>query len=105
MPYLRCLPYGNAAAPSEFTACGACLFVGFFTEVPDAQDGPLPMPRPPVVFRKTPSPSHHGGPALGQDTETVLAGIGLSAVQIQTLRERGIIGSAGPSPTAQERTQ
>lgn len=76
--------------------------VGFFAEVPDAQDGPLRMPRPPVVFRQTPSPTHPAGPALGRDTDAVLAGLGLSADQIQDLRQRGIIGVAGTHPAARE---
>ena len=59
--------------------------VGFFAEVQDAQDGPLRMPRPPVEFHATPTPVRPGGPALGQDTEAVLAAIGLSAERIQSL--------------------
>lgn len=72
--------------------------VGFFAEVQDAEDGPLRMPRPPVVFHRTPSTLHPGGPRLGQDTEQVLAGIGLDAAQIQRLRQDGWVQTAGTPP-------
>ena len=76
--------------------------VGFFAEVPDARDGPLRMPRSPVVFQRTPAPVHAGGPTLGQDTEHVLASIGLSPLQIQAMHKRGVIGVANPDHAAQK---
>jgi formyl-CoA transferase len=39
----------------------------------------------------TPGGQHRNAPALGQDTDEVLRGIGLTAVQIQTLKDKGIV--------------
>lgn len=67
--------------------------VGFFQQVPDAQDGPLRMPRPPVVFGGVPSSAQSGGGALGADTAAVLRELGLSEERIQELDSRGIVGT------------
>ena len=52
----------------------------------------------------TPGQHHRNAPALGQDTDTVLQELGLSAAQIQGLKDRGIVASAPaatplPTPT------
>ena len=39
----------------------------------------------------TPGSQHRPAPELGQDTDEVLRGIGLSAVQIQALKDKGIV--------------
>jgi formyl-CoA transferase len=39
----------------------------------------------------TPGAHRRNAPAVGQDSETVLTGMGLSALQIAQLRERGIV--------------
>jgi crotonobetainyl-CoA:carnitine CoA-transferase CaiB-like acyl-CoA transferase len=70
--------------------------VGFFQVVDDAQDGPLRMPRPPVIFNGTPSTVHPGGHALGADTLDVLRELGLSTQQINELSDRGIVGIKTP---------
>ena len=50
----------------------------------------------------TPGQHRRNAPALGQDTDTVLRELGLSAAQIQGLKDRGIVVSAteGTTPAA-----
>ncbi len=40
---------------------------------------------------RTPGGHHRDAPALGQDTDAVLAGMGLTAAQIAELRQRGVV--------------
>lgn len=83
--------------------------VDFFQTIEDPQDGPLRMPRPPVIFGKTPAPLRPAGPPLGHDTRSLLQGLGLSDQSIQELCARGIVVDPGqhtPSraPTLAEST-
>jgi formyl-CoA transferase len=39
----------------------------------------------------TPGGQHRNAPALGQDTDNVLKGIGLTVEQIQALKDKGIV--------------
>jgi formyl-CoA transferase len=43
---------------------------------------------------RTPGGHRRNAPAIGQDTDTVLRGIGLTPVQIQALKDQGIAASA-----------
>jgi len=45
----------------------------------------------PVKFSKTPGEIRSGAPALGEHTEEILSGIGLTADQIETLRKEGVV--------------
>ena len=65
--------------------------VGFFQILDDAQDGALRMPRPPVIFGQQPASLRPAGPPLGQDTRTLLKGLGLSDEAIAQLCARGIV--------------
>lgn len=60
-------------------------------EIDDEDLGPLRMQN--VLFRmsRTPGRVRHTGRAHGQDTEEVLAGLGLTPEQVAGLRERGIV--------------
>jgi formyl-CoA transferase len=40
---------------------------------------------------RTPGSHRRNAPSVGQDSEAVLRGMGLSAVQIQTLKAQGIV--------------
>jgi len=42
----------------------------------------------------TPGGQHRNAPALGQDTDEVLLGMGLTAAQIQVLEAKGIVSGA-----------
>jgi formyl-CoA transferase len=48
---------------------------------------------PGICPKLSASPGRHGrgAPTLGQDSDTVLRGLGLTAAQIDALRERGIV--------------
>jgi formyl-CoA transferase len=43
---------------------------------------------------RTPGGHRRNAPAIGQDTDTVLRGIGLTPAQIQALKDQGIVASA-----------
>jgi len=53
--------------------------------------GPLKVPGVLPKLSRTPGRIGHGGPQLGEHTDDVLAGLGLTDEQRQGLRERGII--------------
>ena len=53
--------------------------------------GPLKVPGVLPKLSRTPGRIGQGGPHLGEHTEDILAGLGLSEAQRQGLRERGII--------------
>ncbi|MDQ7984842.1 CaiB/BaiF CoA-transferase family protein [Pseudomonas sp. G34] len=53
--------------------------------------GPLKVPGVLPKLSRTPGRIGEGGPQLGEHTDDVLAGLGLSAEQVAGLRERGII--------------
>lgn len=53
--------------------------------------GPLKVPGVLPKLSRTPGRLGNGGPDLGQHTDDVLAGLGLSDEQVRGLRERGII--------------
>ncbi|HAW22587.1 MAG TPA: formyl-CoA transferase, partial [Pseudomonas sp.] len=53
--------------------------------------GPLKVPGVLPKLSRTPGRIGTGGPQLGEHTEDVLAGLGLSDEQVRSLRERGVI--------------
>ena len=53
--------------------------------------GPLKVPGVLPKLSRTPGRIGTGGPQLGEHNDDILAGLGLSAEQVQGLRERGII--------------
>ncbi len=53
--------------------------------------GPLKVPGVLPKLSRTPGRIGGGGPQLGEHTDDVLAGLGLTEEQIQGLRERGIV--------------
>ncbi|MGW0031134.1 CaiB/BaiF CoA transferase family protein [Streptomyces sp. NPDC003314] len=53
--------------------------------------GPLRTLLPPIVFPDAPEPRMDRIPALGQDTDEVLAGLGLREAQVKELRDAGVI--------------
>jgi crotonobetainyl-CoA:carnitine CoA-transferase CaiB-like acyl-CoA transferase len=61
------------------------------TEHPQA--GTLRQARPPARFSRTPSEIRSGAPRLGEHTEDLLAELGVSAEQRETLRRDGVIGA------------
>ncbi|MFI9121960.1 CaiB/BaiF CoA transferase family protein [Streptomyces bikiniensis] len=53
--------------------------------------GPLRSLLPPIVFPDAPEPRMDRIPALGQDTDEVLAGLGLREAEVKKLREAGVV--------------
>ncbi|MFF4872348.1 MULTISPECIES: CaiB/BaiF CoA-transferase family protein [unclassified Streptomyces] len=53
--------------------------------------GPLRTLLPPIVFPDAPEPRMDRIPALGQDTDEVLAGLGLREAEVKELRNAGVI--------------
>jgi formyl-CoA transferase len=45
---------------------------------------------------RSPGGLRRNAPALGQDTDDVLRGVGLSADQIQALKDKGIVSGVRP---------
>ena len=45
---------------------------------------------------RTPGEHRRNAPALGQDTDSILRGIGLNESQIEQLKAQGIVASAQP---------
>lgn len=86
------IPAARVNATDDLFTDPHLVDVGFFQQVDDAQDGPLTMPRPPVVFDGKPTPVQPGGPALGADTAAVLRGLGLSEERIRQLAAQGTVG-------------
>ncbi len=64
---------------------------GFFEPLSDADGNRLKLPRFPVRFHGTPADSPSAAPRLGADTETVLAGVGLSPDDVHRLLDTGIV--------------
>ena len=62
-----------------------------FIDVPHPVLGAVSQPN--VLFRmsKTPGSVRHAGPALGEDTDAILAELGLTADEIAQLKERGAV--------------
>ncbi|MYV68202.1 CoA transferase, partial [Streptomyces sp. SID2131] len=53
--------------------------------------GPLRTLLPPIVFPDAPEPRMDRIPALGQDTDEVLAGLGLREAEVKELRDAGVV--------------
>ncbi|MBC7547188.1 MAG: CoA transferase, partial [Polaromonas sp.] len=53
------------------------------------------------VMSVTPDRHRRNAPRPGQDIDAILLELGLSAVQIQGLKDRGIVTSANPFPAAE----
>ncbi|MEW1698773.1 CaiB/BaiF CoA-transferase family protein [Streptomyces sp. NPDC091278] len=53
--------------------------------------GPLRTLLPPIVFPDGPEPRMDRIPALGQDTDTVLAGLGVPETEVRELRDAGVV--------------
>ncbi|WP_328945456.1 CoA transferase [Streptomyces sp. NBC_00250] len=57
----------------------------------ESQVGPLRSLLPPIVFPDAPEPRMDRIPALGQDTDEVLAGLGVPEAEVKVLRGAGVI--------------
>jgi crotonobetainyl-CoA:carnitine CoA-transferase CaiB-like acyl-CoA transferase len=58
---------------------------GIVVETNHAQAGLLRQARPAARFSETPATIRHGGPALGEHTDEILAELGLSPAEVEAL--------------------
>ena len=70
--------------------------VGFFRTAPHGSEGEIRMTAPPVSFSRTPADIRRLAPRLGEHTAEVLAEFGLSAEEIDALRESGATAPRAP---------
>ena len=85
VPAGRIYTVADIAADPHYAARGMLL--------PRPQPDGSEMLVPGIVpkLSRTPGGHHRDAPALGQDTDAVLAGMGLTAPQIAELRQRGVV--------------
>jgi formyl-CoA transferase len=67
--------------------------VGLFQNIEHPSEGALRSVRPAVRFGATPASVRTPAPLLGQDTETVLAGLGYTSTEIAALEAAGAIAT------------
>lgn len=85
VPAGRIYTVADIAADPHYAARGMLLA----RPQPDGSEMLVPGIVP--KLSRTPGGHHRDAPALGQDTDAVLAGMGLTAVQIAVLRQRGVV--------------
>ena len=66
---------------------------GIVVEYDHPVAGRLRQARPAAQFSETPAGVRHGGPALGEHNDALLAELGLDETEIAGLREAGVIGA------------
>jgi formyl-CoA transferase len=66
----------------------------YFADVPHATLGPIRVLGSPMRFSETPVRMERAGPLLGEDTAAVLGEAGISAEEIASLGERGIVAGS-----------
>ena len=86
------VPCGPVLTRSEMIRHPHVQALELLEEYHHPKAGRLRQSRAAARFSKTPPNIRRGAPALGQDTEAVLAEIGYSAVDIAGLREAGAFG-------------
>ena len=85
VPAGRIYTVADIAADPHYAARGMLLP----RPQPDGSD--LLVPGIVPKLSRTPGGHHRDAPSLGQDTDAVLAGMGLTAAQIAELRQRGVV--------------
>jgi formyl-CoA transferase len=85
VPAGRIYTVADIAADPHYAARGMLLA----RPQPDGSDMLVPGIVP--KLSRTPGGHHRDAPTLGQDTDAVLSGMGLTAAQIAELRQRGVV--------------
>ncbi len=61
------------------------------TEVDHPSCGPMKLVSPPVKFSEAKPSIRTPPPTLGQNTDEILAGLGLESTEIENLRSEGVV--------------
>jgi len=85
VPAGRIYTVADIAADPHYAARGMLL------PRPQPDGSELLVPGIVPKLSRTPGGHHRDAPALGQDTDAVLAGMGLTAAQIAEMRQRGVV--------------
>ena len=94
VPSGRIYTVADIAADPHYAARGMLQHV----TMDDGSDMMVPGIIP--KLSRTPGEHRRNAPALGQDTDTILRGIGLNESQIEQLKAQGIVASAQPGAAA-----
>jgi crotonobetainyl-CoA:carnitine CoA-transferase CaiB-like acyl-CoA transferase len=84
------VPYAMILSPDELTRDPHALAVGLFEYQSHDVVGRVRLPRHPAQFASTPASLAGGSPTLGEHTDEILAGLGLSD-RIEALRSAGVV--------------
>jgi crotonobetainyl-CoA:carnitine CoA-transferase CaiB-like acyl-CoA transferase len=87
----RRIPFAPASTMADLLNSEHLKARGFFVEVAHPVAGTLQYPGAPYKLSATPWEIRSPAPVLGQHTNDVLSGLGLSDQEIDGLRERGVI--------------
>ena len=85
------VPAGKIYTVADIAADPHYAARGMLQALPQADGSTLLVPGIVPKLLRTPGGQRSAAPALGQDTDAVLAGMGLSAAQIAELKARGIV--------------
>lgn len=86
------IPAGPVYSPQQMLNDPHAKAAGYFTPVSyPGLAGETPVAATPVVLSETPGRVRHGPPELGQHTDEILAGIGLTPGDIAELRRKGAV--------------
>lgn len=86
------VPCGPVVALDELHEHPQVVANGTLAETDHPKMGRLREPRPPVRFGATPAEIRGPAPALGQHTDEILAESGVAPLEIEDLREKGVVG-------------
>ena len=84
------VPYSMILSPDELTRDPHALAVGLFEYQSHHVVGQVRLPRHPAQFSSTPASLADGSPMLGEHTDEILAGLGLTD-RIAALRSAGVV--------------
>jgi formyl-CoA transferase len=85
------VPAGRIYTIADIAADPHYLARGMLQQITMADSSSLTVPGIVPKLSVTPGGQHRNAPALGQDTDEVLRGIGLTEAQIQALKSKGIV--------------
>ena len=86
------VPAGRIYTVEDIAADPHYLARGMLAEVSMSDGSSLKVPGMVPKLSRTPGQHRRNAPSLGQDTDAVLLGLGITADQISEMRKRGIVG-------------